>query len=73
MFQVCGILNPSQTVSEITISQKEAFETLREHLELTPIYVYDDVQKQYVLCGKLDCHEGVDAVNGEVFSLTDLS
>lgn len=73
MFQVCGILNPSQSASEITISQKEAFETLRERLELTPIYVYDDVQKQYVLCGKLDCHDGVDAVSGEVFSLTDLS
>lgn len=73
MFQVCGILNPSQTASEITITQKQAFETLRERLELTPIYVYDDVQKQYVLCGKLDCHDGVDAVSGEVFSLTDLS
>ena len=73
MFQVCGILNPSQTASEITITQKQAFETLRERLELIPIYVYDDVQKQYVLCGRLDCHDGIDAVSGEVFSLTDLS
>ncbi|WP_111291945.1 hypothetical protein [Bacillus safensis] len=73
MFQVCGILNPSQAASEITVSKKEGFEKLRERLELTPIYVYDDVQKQYVLCGKLDCHDGVDAVSGEVFSLKDLS
>ncbi|AVM23026.1 hypothetical protein [Bacillus pumilus] len=73
MFQVCGILNPSQAASEISVSQKEAFEKLREHLELTPIYVYDEAQKQYVLCGKLDCHNGVDAESGEVFSLKDLS
>lgn len=73
MFQVCGILSPSQAASEITVSQKEAFEKLRERLELTPIYVYDEAQKQYVLCGKLDCHDGIDAESGEVFSLKDLS
>ncbi|MFS3916204.1 hypothetical protein ACL9ST_18390 [Bacillus australimaris] len=72
MFQVCGILNPSQAASEINISKKEAFKKLRERLELTPIYVYDAAQKQYVLCGKLDCHYGVDAVSGEVISLKDL-
>lgn len=71
MFQVCGILSPSQAANEISISQKEAFEKLRERLELTPIYVYDEVQKQYVLCGKLDCHDGVDAESGEVFSLKE--
>ncbi|GLF92247.1 hypothetical protein Saga11_35060 [Bacillus safensis] len=72
MFQVCGILNPSQAASEMTISKQEAFEKLRERLKLTPIYVYDDAQKQYVLCGKLDCHDGVDAASGEVISLKDL-
>ncbi|MGN7328527.1 hypothetical protein [Bacillus pumilus] len=71
MFQVCGILSPSQAANEISVSQKEAFEKLRERLELTPIYVYDEVQKQYVLCGKLDCHDGVDAESGEVFSLKE--
>ncbi|KRU15019.1 hypothetical protein [Bacillus pumilus] len=71
MFQVCGILSPSQAASEISVTQKEAFEKLRERLELTPIYVYDEAQKQYVLCGKLDCHEGVDAESGEVFSLKE--
>nr|MDH3176173.1 hypothetical protein [Bacillus pumilus] len=71
MFQVCGILSPSQAASEISVSQKEAFEKLRERLELTPIYVYDEAQKHYVLCGKLDCHDGVDAESGEVFSLKE--
>ncbi|MGE1212482.1 hypothetical protein [Bacillus pumilus] len=71
MFQVCGILSPSQAASEISVTQKEAFEKLRERLELTPIYVYDEAQKQYVLCGKLDCHDGVDAESGEVFSLKE--
>lgn len=71
MFQVCGILSPSQAASEISVSQKEAYEKLRERLELTPIYVYDEAQKHYVLCGKLDCHDGVDAESGEVFSLKE--
>lgn len=71
MFQVCGILSPSQSANEISVSQPEAFEKLRERLELTPIYVYDEAQKQYVLCGKLDCHDGVDAESGEVFSLKE--
>ncbi|QLI79100.1 hypothetical protein [Bacillus pumilus] len=71
MFQVCGILSPSQAASEISVTQKEAFEKLRERLEITPIYVYDEAQKQYVLCGKLDCHDGVDAESGEVFSLKE--
>lgn len=71
MFQVCGILSPSQAASEISVTQKEAFEKLRECLEITPIYVYDEAQKQYVLCGKLDCHDGVDAESGEVFSLKE--
>ncbi|MBD3860807.1 hypothetical protein IEE86_13825 [Bacillus sp. 28A-2] len=72
MFQVCGILNPSQAASEITLSKEEAFEKLRERLELKPIYVYDVAQKQYVLCGKLDCHDGVDAASGEVIPLQDI-
>ncbi|MDM5319186.1 hypothetical protein QUF57_04200 [Bacillus pumilus] len=72
MFQVCGILSPSQATSKISVSQTEAFEKLRERLELTPIYVYDEVQKQYVLCGKLDCHDGVDAESGEVVPLQDI-
>ncbi|PRO40098.1 hypothetical protein [Bacillus sp. LLTC93] len=72
MFQVCGILDPFQAPSEITLSKEEAFEKLREYLELTPIYVYDDAQKQYVLCGKLDCHYGVDAASGKVVPLQDI-
>ncbi|MDM5297240.1 hypothetical protein QUF51_03565 [Bacillus pumilus] len=72
MFQVCGILDPFQAASGITISKKEAFEKLRDYFELTPIYVYDLVQKQYVLCGKLDCHYGVDAASGEVILLQDI-
>lgn len=72
MFQVCGILDPFQAPNEITISKEEAFTKMREWFELTPIYVYDFAQKQYVLCGKLDCHYGVDATSGEVISLNDL-
>ncbi|MCC9090311.1 hypothetical protein [Bacillus pumilus] len=72
MFKMCGMLDELQSPDKITLSKEEAFEKLREYLELTPIYVFDFAQKQYVLCGKLDCHYGVDAASGEVIPLQDI-
>lgn len=57
---------------KVTITKDEAFGKIKELFELKPYYVYDFEQKQYVLCGKLDCQYGVNAVNGEVVSLDDL-
>jgi hypothetical protein len=61
-----------QAPDQVTITKEEAFEKLQELFELKPYYVYDFKQKQYVLCGKLDCQYGVNASNGEVIALDDL-
>lgn len=61
-----------QAPDEVTISKEEAYEKLKSLFELKPYYVYDFKQKQYVLCGKLDCQYGVNASNGEVILLDDL-
>lgn len=65
-------LDDFQRPDKVTISKEEAFEKLRDLFELKPYYVYDFKQKQYVLCGKLDCKYGVNAANGEVIALDDL-
>ncbi|MED1863819.1 hypothetical protein P4V41_10180 [Fictibacillus nanhaiensis] len=56
----------------VTVTQEEAYEKLKDLLELKPFYVYDDEEKQYILCGKLDCHHGVNAETSEVVLLDDL-
>ncbi|MBN3555755.1 hypothetical protein JYA63_15870 [Fictibacillus nanhaiensis] len=56
----------------VTVTQDEAYEKLKGLFELQPFYVYDDEEKQYILCGKLDCHHGVNAETGEVVLLDDL-
>ncbi|WP_137789196.1 hypothetical protein [Bacillus sp. E(2018)] len=58
---------------DVTVTQEEAYEKLKGFFELKPFYVYDDEEKQYILCGKLDCHHGVNAETGEVVLLDDLS
>lgn len=35
-------------------------------------FLFDFEQKQYVLCGKLECQYGVNAESGEVISLDDM-
>lgn len=60
------------TVSnKVVLTKEEAFSKLEPYLELTPYYVYHPAQREYVLCGKLDCHYGVDAETGEVSLLDD--
>jgi hypothetical protein len=61
-----------QVPGQVTIKKEEAYEKLKELYELKPYYVYDFNQKQYILCGKLDCQYGVNATNGEVIALDDL-
>jgi len=60
-----------QKPTEINISKEEAYEKLKNYYELQPYYVYDFEQKQYILCGKIDCHYGVNAVTGELVSFDD--
>ncbi len=57
---------------EPAVSQEEAFEKLREYVEAEPVYVYDNEQKSYIMCGKLDCPYGVNAITGEIVLLAGL-
>lgn len=61
-----------EKAGDVNVPHEEAFVKIKPHLELTPVYVYDSNLHQYVLCGKLDCHEGVHAGSGEVISLDDI-
>ncbi|MBB6447970.1 hypothetical protein [Bacillus benzoevorans] len=70
--QMLEIYDQFQESDMVTITKKEAFEKLKQLFELKPYYVYDFEQKQYVLCGKLDCQYGVNAASGEVIALDDL-
>ncbi len=67
-----GIFEQLQAPDKIAITNEEAFGKIKELFELKPYYVYDFQQKQYILCGKLDCHYGVNASSGEIVSLDDL-
>ena len=55
------IFDQFQASDKVTIKKEEAFEKIKELFELKPYYVYDFGQKQYVLCGKIDCQHGVNA------------
>ena len=57
---------------KVTVTKDKAYGRLKELFELKPYYVYDFEQRQYVLCGKLDCQYGVNASSGEVIALDDL-
>ncbi|MGJ9458303.1 hypothetical protein [Oceanobacillus sp. CF4.6] len=54
------------------LTKEEAFEKLREHIEITPVYVFDKRQNRYILCGKIDCEYGVNAVTGDVVLLNEI-
>ncbi|WP_400245813.1 hypothetical protein AB3U99_04460 [Niallia sp. JL1B1071] len=54
---------------EMKVSKEEAFEKLQPYCTLTPYYVYDAHDKNWVLCGKLDCDYFVDVESGEVSKL----
>ncbi|MFJ8235332.1 hypothetical protein ACIQ34_06215 [Ureibacillus sp. NPDC094379] len=66
------IFDNFQAPAQLTITKDKAYHKLKEFFELKPFYVYDFNQKQYVLCGKLDCRYGVNAASGEVRALDDL-
>jgi len=61
-----------QKAESAVLTQEEAFQKLREYVMVTPQYVYNNVQKSYILCGKVDCDYGVHAVTGEIIPLDDL-
>jgi hypothetical protein len=50
----------------------EALSLLYPYLELTPTYVWNQQEKKYVLCAKLDCEHCVDANSGDVIMLNSI-
>lgn len=65
------IYDSFQTPEKAMVAKKAAYEKLRDFVGLEPYYVYNFEQKQYVLCGALNCHYGVNASSGEVVALDE--
>ncbi|GGJ82423.1 hypothetical protein GCM10007063_01140 [Lentibacillus kapialis] len=57
---------------DAVVSLDKAFESLREHMEVEPVYVYDSGRSSYIMCGKLDCAYGINAVTGKVVALNEI-
>ncbi|SET71097.1 hypothetical protein SAMN05216389_12227 [Oceanobacillus limi] len=70
--QMLEMFDEFQTTENIVLDKEEAYRKLKSSIELTPYYVYDFQQKQYILCGKIDCQYGVNATTGDVMALDDL-
>ncbi|MBU5266627.1 hypothetical protein [Virgibacillus proomii] len=51
------------------ISRDIAFEKLSNQIEVTPVYVYHQELERYLLCGKVACRYGVDAVSEKMIDL----
>lgn len=66
------MINHFKAPEKITVAKDDAYAKLKSFLELKPYYVYDLKQKQYILCGKLDCEYAVNASGEGVVSINDL-
>lgn len=53
------------------ISRDIAFEKLSNRIEVTPVYIYHQELKRYLLSGKVECRYGVDAVSDKVIDLDE--
>ncbi|WP_309088424.1 hypothetical protein [Domibacillus sp.] len=56
-----------QKAAKPVLSKNEAFDKIKPHITVTPMYVYDG--EKYRLNGKLDSHAAVHAATGEVLFL----
>ncbi|TFJ92949.1 hypothetical protein [Lentibacillus salicampi] len=55
------------------VTVEEAFDLLREYLQVDPVYVYDNSRDHYMMCGKIDCDYGVNAMTGKVIKLSEMA
>lgn len=58
--------------SNLKYNLMEALSLLYPYLTLTPTYVWNQQEKKYVLCAKLDCEHCVDAGSGDIISLNSI-
>lgn len=72
--RMSSLLNTQQyaPAEGIQFAQKEALSRLLPYLELTPYYVWNKQEQQYILCAKLDCKYGVDTASGDVLTLDSI-
>ncbi|GEM_PF-5848337 len=54
------------------VTQEEAFDEMVPFITMDPVYVFNQENSKYMLCGLLDSDQCVDAVTGELKNLTDL-
>lgn len=66
------MLTDFKAPENVEITMTDAYEKLKDYFELNAYYVYDVAQKQYVLCGKVDCQYAVNACTGEIVNLEEL-
>lgn len=64
--QSLGLMTSSEGA---VISRDDAYKRLKNHLKVSPYYVYDQRKKAYILCGKLHCPVVVDAHTGELIKI----
>ncbi|MFC2949020.1 hypothetical protein [Virgibacillus sediminis] len=69
---IVDIFSQFDPAGPVKLSTEEAFETLKNHIKVTPVYVYDADHSSYILCGKIDSEYGVDAQTGELVALNEL-
>jgi hypothetical protein len=69
---VLDMLKDFSDAEETVVTPEDAFEKLRNYIDVNPVYVLDKATAKYTLCGKIDCSYGVDAITGEVISLDEL-
>ena len=69
---VLDMLKNFSDAEDAVLSPEAAFDKLRGYIDVNPVYVLDKAKGKYILCGKIDCSYGVDAVTGEVISLDEL-
>ncbi|MFC3041197.1 hypothetical protein ACFOGI_13190 [Virgibacillus xinjiangensis] len=69
---IVDIFQQFEPAEQTRLSTEESYQKLKDHVDVTPVYVYEASQEKYILCGKIASDYGVDAVTGEVISLNEL-
>lgn len=66
------IFNDYEQPDKPQVTKETAYEKLLDHITLEPVYVFHAEKEKCVLCGKLDCSYGIDALTGERINLDQL-
>ncbi|MEN2767148.1 hypothetical protein [Ornithinibacillus xuwenensis] len=56
----------------IDVNQETAFNMIKDAITITPVYVKESNSDRYLLCGRVDCDDVIDASSGNKIHLNDL-